>query len=117
MNNVDEKPGVRYKAMVESIEPLKLQVLPPAVFKEFAAATPHEIHGAAVRNTEQGIVIVLNIGNERRILGQYRGGIRFFRSFDGAAAVLRQHGVLQWTADATGWIPRTLEAKERSSTG
>ena len=95
--------------MVESIEPLKLQVLPPAVFKEFAAATPHEIHGAAVRNT--------HIGNERRILGQYRGGIRFFRSFDGAAAVLRQHGVLQWTADATGWIPRTLEAKERSSTG
>ncbi|EAX3446847.1 partition protein, partial [Salmonella enterica] len=39
------------------------------------------------------------------------------RSFDGAAAVLRQHGVLRWTANAKGWIPRTLEAKERSSDG
>ena len=117
MNNVAEKRDVGYKAMVDSDEPLKLQVLPPAVFKEFANATPHEIHGAAIRNTEQGLVVVLHIGNERRILGQYRGGVRFFRSFDGAAAVLRQHGVLQWTADATGWVPRTLTAKERNSTG
>jgi hypothetical protein len=76
LNNVAEKRDVGYKAMVDS-EPLKLQVLPPAVFKEFANATPHEIHGAAIRNTEQGLVIVLHIGNERRILGQTRqGGFR-----------------------------------------
>jgi len=96
--------------MEENVAPLKLQVLPPAVFKEVAAAIPHEPRGAVVKNTEYGIVIELQIGNERRVLGQCRGGIRFFRSFDGAAAMLRQHGVLQWTADAIGWIPRTLQA-------
>jgi hypothetical protein len=41
---------------------------------------PHEIKGAVIENTERGLVIVLHVGNERRILGQYRGGIRFFRS-------------------------------------
>jgi len=100
--------------MVE-MEPLSLEVLPPSHFKAFAKNAPHEIKGAVIKNTERGLVIVLHVGNERCILGQYRGGIRFFRSFDGAAAVLRQHGVLHWTADATGWIPRTLEAKKRSS--
>ena len=115
-NNVDEIRRVGYKVMVE-MEPLSLEVLPPSHFKAFAKNAPHEIKGAVIENTERGLVIVLHVGNERRILGQYRGGIRFFRSFDGAAAVLRQHGVLHWTANEKGRIPRTLEAKERSSDG
>ncbi|MEN1215566.1 hypothetical protein AAIG85_33485, partial [Pseudomonas aeruginosa] len=80
-NNVDEIRRVGYKVMVE-MEPLSLEVLPPSHFKAFAKNAPHEIKGAVIENTERGLVIVLHVGNERRILGQYRGGIRFFRSFD-----------------------------------
>ena len=73
--------------MVE-MEPLSLEVLPPSHFKAFAKNAPHEIKGAVIENTERGLVIVLHVGNERRILGQYRGGIRFslFRWRGGSAA-------------------------------
>ncbi|QDE42281.1 hypothetical protein [Citrobacter sp. CF971] len=71
------KYGAGYKVMVE-MEPLSLEVLPPSHFKAFAKNAPHEIKGAVIENTERGLVIVLHVGNERRILGQYREASGFF---------------------------------------
>jgi len=48
---------------------LKLQVLPPAVFKEVAATIPHELRWAVVKNTEQGIVMCCKSGTN----GVYSG--------------------------------------------
>lgn len=81
-------------------------VVGPTAFKELLAAG--SVKGATIRVSAQGLIIILHIGQNDRVLGQFRGGPRFFRSFDGAAAALRQNGVTQWDADATGWVPRTL---------
>ncbi|HQS01487.1 MULTISPECIES: ParC family partition-associated protein [Comamonadaceae] len=81
-------------------------VVGPTAFRELLAAG--SVQGATIRVAGQGLIVVLHIGPNDRVLGQFRGGPRFFRSFDGAAAALRQNGVMQWDADATGWIPRTL---------
>ncbi|MCM0753494.1 hypothetical protein DEA98_28340 (plasmid) [Brucella pseudogrignonensis] len=114
-NNVDEIRRVGYKAMVE-MEPLSLEVLPPSHFKAFAKNAPHEIKGAVIENTERGLVIVLHVGNERRILGQYReaSGFSLFRWRGGSAAAAWRAAL---DGECKGWIPRTLEAKERSSDG
>ena len=84
-------------------------VIEPKVFKEFLAAG--SIQSVSIRAVEAGLVVLLQIGSTERILGQSRGGIRFFQSFDGAAALLQQNGVMAWDADTTGWIPRTASRK------
>ena len=85
-------------------------VIEPKVFKEFVAAD--SIKGASIRVFESSLIVILKIGSIERVLGQYRGGVRFFRSFDGAAALLQQNGILKWDADTTGWIPRTTRQKK-----
>lgn len=85
-------------------------VIEPKVFKEFVAAGG--VKGASIRAVELGLVVLLQIGSTERVLGQYRGGPRFFQSFDGAAALLQQNGILTWDADTTGWIPRTALRKQ-----
>jgi hypothetical protein len=84
-------------------------VIEPKVFKEFAAAG--SIKNASIRVVDHRLVVVLRIGSMERVLGQHRGGARFFQSFDGAAALLRQNGILKWDADTTGWTPRTARQK------
>lgn len=84
-------------------------VINPTAFKEVLLIGG--VKGAAVRRAEKGLVLVLRIGEENRILGQYRGGARYFRSVDGAASVLIQHGIYEFNADLTGWVPKTLAHK------
>ncbi|SWV26658.1 transposase [Klebsiella pneumoniae] len=48
---------------------------------------------------------------ENRILGQYRGGPRYFRTIDAAASLLIQHGIYRFEADVAGWKPKTLTRK------
>lgn len=86
-----------------------LNAIDPRVLKEFIAAG--NVKSALIRAIKNRLIVVLKIGETERILGQYRGGIRFFRSFDGAVAVLQQNGILTWSADTTGWIPRTIRKK------
>lgn len=85
-------------------------VLEPKVFKEFIAAG--SIKSASIRYIEQGLIILLKVGATERVLGQYRGGPRFFQSFDGAAALLHQNGISTWDADTTGWTPKTALRKQ-----
>ena len=83
-------------------------VINPTAFKEVLLIGG--VKGATVRLAKDKglLVLVLRIGEENRILGQYRGGARYFRTVDGAASVLIQHGIYQFDAELTGWTPRTL---------
>ena len=84
-------------------------IIEPKVFKEFVAVG--NIKHASIQVVDNRLVVVLRIGSTERVLGQHRGGARFFQSFDGAAALLRQNGILKWDADTTGWTPRTARKK------
>lgn len=90
--------------MITDVE--SMGVVGPTALKELMATG--SVHGATIKAARHGLVVVLHIGQSDRVLGLFRGGVRYFRSFDGAAAALRQNGVLRWDADATGWTPRTL---------
>lgn len=91
--------------MIETIS-----VIEPKIFKEFVATG--NVEKASIHAVEQGLIIIIKIGMTERIVGQYRGGPRYFQSFDGAAALLRQNGILTWNADTTNWIPRTSLRKQ-----
>lgn len=81
-------------------------VIDPVSFKEVLAAGG--VNAATIGKADKGLVVVLRIAKKDRILGQYRGGPRYFSSLDGAGSVLVQHGIYQWETDAQGWVPRTL---------
>ena len=85
-------------------------VIEPKVFKEFVDAG--NVNSASIRAVERGLIVLVQIGSAERVLGQYRGGPRYFQSFDGAAALLQQNGIRSWDADTTGWVPRTALRKQ-----
>ncbi|GLR55212.1 ParC family partition-associated protein [Shinella yambaruensis] len=82
-----------------------LQVVEPKVFRELVATGA--IQSVSVRAVEQGLIVVVTIGDQQRVLGLHRGGARYFQSVDGAASVLQQNGITQFDADLVGWTPRT----------
>ncbi len=91
-------------------------VIDPVSFKEVLAAGG--VNAATIGKADNGLVVVLRIAKKDRILGQYRGGPRYFSSLDGAGSVLVQHGIYQWETDADGWVPRTLaRAGKRANDG
>ncbi|WP_333955939.1 partition protein [Pseudomonas aeruginosa] len=63
-------------------------VINPTAFKEVVLVGG--VQGATVTVAEKGLVLALRIGGENRILGQYRGGPRYFRTIDAAASLLIQ---------------------------
>ena len=84
-------------------------VINPTAFKEVVLVGG--VQGATVTVAEKGLVLALRIGGENRILGQYRGGPRYFRTIDAAASLLIQHGIYRFEADVAGWKPKTLTRK------
>ncbi|PJX19989.1 partition protein (plasmid) [Advenella sp. S44] len=90
-------------------------VISPTAFKEVLSAGG--IKSAAVRFADKGLILVLRIGEQERVLGQYRGGPRYFRTVDGAASVLIQHGLFKFEADVSGWLPRSLAGKSDELSG
>ena len=84
-------------------------VINPTAFKEVVLVGG--VQGATVTVAEKGLVLALRIGGENRILGQYRGGPRYFRTIDAAASLLIQHGLYRFEADVAGWKPKTLTRK------
>ena len=81
-------------------------VIDPVAFKEVLAAGG--VDAATIGKADKGLVVVLRIAKKDRILGQYRGGPRYFSSLDGAGSVLVQHGIFKWETNAQDWVPRTL---------
>ena len=76
-------------------------------------ASTGSIVDVRVQQAEKGLVIAFNVlGNSpsnERVLGQARSGVRYFQSFDGAAAMLQSMGIMEFTATTTDWIPRTAK--------
>ncbi|CEE60317.1 conserved hypothetical protein [Xanthomonas citri pv. citri] len=87
-------------------------IVEPKVYRELAAAG--SVQGACIRpaGDDTGLVIVLRIGNQNRVLGRKVGGPRYFQSFDGAASVLAQAGITEWSASSEGWTPRTVKYQQ-----
>ncbi|EBV6489495.1 partition protein [Salmonella enterica subsp. enterica serovar Anatum] len=77
------------------------------------------IERATIRVAEKGLIITLERADAdaeaEQVLGAFRGGVRYFRSFDGAAGALRQAGIVQWDADVADWIPRTLRRGKKQA--
>ena len=84
-------------------------VVNPLAFKEFLASGG--VEKVTIRMAHEGIILVFRIVGSDRILGQHRGGPRYFKTFDGAISSLVQYGIHQFEADVTGWLPRMM--KER----
>ena len=81
-------------------------VIRPNAFKEVVLVGG--IQGATIHVAERGLVLVLRIRGEYRVLGQHRGGPRYFRTFDAAVSQLSLHGIYRFDADTTGWVPKAL---------
>ncbi|CAD0362456.1 hypothetical protein XEUV354_22635 [Xanthomonas euvesicatoria] len=85
---------------VIAIEPKALQ----------EAADAHLVRGAEIRAAEdgEGLVVIVDLGEDRRVVGLARNrGVRYFQSFDGAAALLLERGISKFAANTVGWTPRT----------
>jgi hypothetical protein len=81
----------------------------PRLFRELVAAG--SVSSAVVRSFDKGLLIVLQVGLNERVVGAARGGPRYFQSIDGAASVLQQAGVRTFSVDTTNWTPKTLKVR------
>ena len=84
-------------------------VISPVLFKK--ALSNGRVEKVTIRMAKEGIVLIFRIAGRDRILGQHRGGPRYFKAFDGAISSLVQYDLNQFEADVTGWLPRMM--KER----
>ena len=83
--------------------------LPSRLFKELVAAG--SVTNVVIVGTGSGLVVVLRVGMNDRVLGATRGGPRYFQSIDGAASVLQQAGIRTFNVNTTNWTPKTLKIK------
>jgi hypothetical protein len=88
--------------MIQDVD--SMGVIGPMALKDLLAT--NDIKGASIPFAPKGLIVVLKVGENERVMGLFRGGVRYFQSMDGAAAALRQNGLLQFDVDATGWTPR-----------
>jgi len=84
-------------------------IVEPRVFRELVAAG--SVTNVIVQGADKGLVIVLRVGLNERILGAVRGGPRYFQSIDGAASMLQQAGIVKFEVDSSNWVPRTMAKK------
>ena len=91
-----------------------LQEMPAKLMKAFAERGA--VANVRVQQADKGLVIVFNAGGgmDECVLGQARGGVRYFQSFDGAASTLQQRGIMDFIARSQTWVPRTLKGAAAS---
>ena len=91
--------------MVESLQEVSAKVM-----REFVAAGG--VRDVRVEQADKGLVILFNVGSgmNERVLGQARGGVRYFQSFDGAASVLQSMGIMEFIARSANWVLRTAKS-------
>lgn len=83
-----------------------VSVIAPNVLKELIAAGT--VTSARVESGDKGLIIVVRVGMNERVLGTARGGLRYFQSLDGAASVLQGYGIMQFGVDTAHWVPKTM---------
>ena len=95
--------------MVESLQEVSAKVM-----REFVAAGG--VRDVRVEQADKGLVILFNVGSgmNERVLGQARGGVRYFQSFDGAASTLQSMGIVEFAANSRNWVPRTFKGVSAS---
>jgi hypothetical protein len=81
-------------------------VVAPKVLKELIAAG--SVTSARVESGDKGLMIVVRVGMNERVVGTARGGLRYFQSLDGAASVLQGYGILRFEVDTAHWVPKTM---------
>ncbi len=81
-------------------------VFEPKVLKELIAAG--SVTSAHVESGDKGLVIVVRVGMNERVVGVARGGLRYFQSLDGVASVLQGYGIMRFTVDIAHWVPKTV---------
>ena len=82
-------------------------LLMAGLFASAAAASsrPRLPIGTYVRNA--GLIVVADVGQQHRILGQAKvRSPRLFMSFDAAASALQQYGITTFRGETEGWTPR-----------
>ena len=91
-----------------------LQEMPAKLMKAFAERGA--VANVRVQQADKGLVIVFNAGGgmDECVLGQARGGVRYFQFFDGAASTLQQMGIMEFIARSQNWVPRTLKGASAS---
>lgn len=85
----------------------QLNVVTPKVFRELCATGA--VQGATIRAAEggAGLIIVADVGQQHRILGQAKvRSPRLFMSLDAAASALQQYGITTFRGETEGWTPR-----------
>ncbi len=86
-----------------------LNVVVPNAFRELVTAG--SVSSVLVKGADKGLVIVLRVGMNERVVGAVRGGPRYFQSIDGAASVLKQYGIVDFSVNVSNWVPRTMAKK------
>lgn len=81
-------------------------LIEPRILKELIQAGA--VSSARVEVADKGLVVVLRAGMNDRVLGAARGGLRYFRTLDGAASVLQSYGILRFDCHTEHWVPRTI---------
>ena len=78
--------------------------------REFSDLVKNDrIESARVETGDKGLIVITTGRNkEEHILGAARGGLRYFKSIDGAASVLQSHGITKFDCYIRDWIPGTV---------
>lgn len=87
----------------------EMKVLGPTALKEFLAS--ESVENVRVVPSNNDLIAVLKIASKSYVLGRSRGGPRFFKTIDGAAATLKQYGISSFEAELSDWIPKTVQRK------
>ena len=74
--------------------------------KELIAAG--SVTSARVESGDKGLMIVVRVGMNERVVGTARGGLRYFQSLYGAASVLQGYGIMRFEVDTAHWVPKTM---------
>src|SRR5690625_3112756 len=85
----------------------QLNVVTPKDFRELCATGA--VQGATIRAADggAGLIVVAEVGQQDRILGQAKArSPRLFMSVDAAASALQQYGTTTFRGETEGWTPR-----------
>lgn len=77
----------------------------PSSFKGMVIA--ESVENILIRSSDdkQGLLITFKVNGKDYVLGQERGGLRYFRSFDAAASTLQKYGFSRFEAETVDWRP------------
>ena len=97
---------------ITALAPLVLPPVMPRTFRELVAAGA--VQNVHIESVDRGWVAHFQAGIHERVLGHERSkGPRYFKTLDGAAAVLQEWGIERWEANTHGWLPKTKQALEK----